>query len=224
LDLGSGFSYALIDGDDVLRALLDALAEESKLKVLSSPQVLVIDNQTAKIKVADEVPIATTDRSQDIVTTSFQYRDAGVVLEVSPRINSGGLVTLELSQEVTDVGTSANATIPPPFFTRSVTSKVAAQSGETIVLGGLITDARRRGRSGIPGLSKVPVVGALFSTTTNSVERSELIVLLTPRVVENQRQARAVTEELKQRLKGISMDDWRDWALGSNFEGPARRR
>jgi general secretion pathway protein D len=173
--------------------------------VLSSPSLLVIDNQTAQIKVGNQVPVLTGTSATDggVVTESVQYRDTGVLLEVTPRINAGGLVTMEVSQEVTNVGEQIPPSNNVSFLQRSIVSNVAVQSGQTVVLGGLISDTIRDGKTGVPVLYELPILGNLFGNTTTSNERTELIVLITPRVVRDQEEARRVTEELRQKVRGV---------------------
>ena len=205
--IGSGFNYALTDGAGVVRALLQTLASDNKVKVLSSPQLLVIDNETASIAVGDSVPInsdTTFSNTGGLVTSSVQYRDTGIKLEVTPHINAGGLVTLEIQQDVDDVGDIDVATGQRGFLTRSISSKVAVQSGKTIVLGGLIKENHSTSKSGVPLLYQVPVLGSLFGGTSDSARRTELIVLLTPKVTTNQFEADAVTRELKARMGAVS--------------------
>jgi general secretion pathway protein D len=129
-----------------------------------------------------------------------------VILTVTPRINSGGLVTLDIEQEVSQVVPTTTSSINSPTFQqRKVQTKVVIQDGDTISLAGLITDHKSRLNSGIPLVQQIPILGALFSTRTNSNERTELLILLTPRVVKDQRDARALTDELKQKLAPSSI-------------------
>ncbi len=202
----SAFTYAITNGAGKIRALLNTLASDSKLKVLSSPQVMVIDNQQAVIRVGDQQPTPAGTSTINNVTTSggVNYKDTGVLLDVLPRINSGGMVNMEVTQEVVDVGPVDAATSQRSFLQRKVTSKVAVRSGQTLVLGGLIRDSSRAGQSGIPLLYKLPVVGALFGTTTGEANRTELIVLITPRVVENSQEAEQVTEEIKRKMREVA--------------------
>jgi len=202
-----GFSYALLSGGNV-SVLLQALADKGKLNVLSSPSLMVVDNQAATIKVVQRVPVRTTEIQQITagdapVVSGIEYFDAGVILEVTPRINVGGRITLELLQEVTDVIVGLGVAGNPLFQERSIQSTVTVQSGETLVLGGLIEDRKDTGRTGIPLLSNIPLLGPLFSTTTSSADRTELIVLLTPKAVRSQEESRTVTEEFRQRLKEL---------------------
>ncbi len=202
-----GFSYVL-SGTDV-QVVLDALTSITDVKVISSPQLLVIDNEPARLQVGDEVPIAvqssqsTTDPDAPLVST-VEYRDTGVILEVTPRVNAGGLVVLDILQEVSTVSESTPDTFNNPIISqRRIESTVAVQGGETIALGGLIQDQRRDEVVGIPVLADIPVLGNLFKTTTDRVDRTELLVLLTPRVVRDLQDARDVTRELRERLTGL---------------------
>jgi general secretion pathway protein D len=206
------FSYAITGSDDIVKALLNLLASDSKVRVLSSPQVMVVDNQQATIRVGTQQPIPSGTSTVNNVTTSggVTYKDTGVLLEVLPRVNSGGIVNMEIKQEVVDVGplvdvsqAGSTARQERAFLQRTVTSKVTVKNGQTLVLGGLIRDNRTEGQSGIPVLYKVPVFGALFGTTSEQVDRTELIVLITPRVVENISEIDAVTEEIKRKMRAV---------------------
>ena len=206
------FSYAITDSNDIVKTLLTALASDSKVKVLSSPQVMVVDNQQATIRVGTQQPVPTGTSTVNNVTTTggVTYKDTGVFLEVLPRVNSGGIVNMEIKQEVIDVGplvdvsqAGSTAQQERAFLQRSVTSKVTVKSGQTLVLGGLIRDNRTEGQSGIPVLYKVPVIGALFGNTTEEVDRTELIVLITPRVVQSTEEIDAVTDEIKRKMRAV---------------------
>ncbi len=202
-----GFSYFFNSGD--ARVVLNALTEITDVRVISSPQLMVLDNQTARLQIGDEVPIATqsavsiTDPNAPIVNT-IQFRDTGVILEVTPRVNASGLVVLEVLQEVSSVKETDTSGIDSPTISqRSIQTTVAVQSGDTIALGGLISDREEDGVSGIPILSAIPILGNLFKTTENVVRRTELLVLITPRVVRDRGEALAVTEELRRRLSTL---------------------
>jgi general secretion pathway protein D len=204
--LGDGFAYAVIDSSNFVRALFKTLASESKLKVLSSPQLMVIDNQEAKILVGTQQPIksTTTISSGGNTIESIQLKDTGVLLQVRPQINAGGLVTMDISQQVTDVGPIDAATGQRTFDQRTITSRVAVQSGQSIFLGGLIRDRQTDSNRGIPVLYKLPVVGALFGSVDNIGNRTELVVLLTPRVVENNKDAQEVLKSLREKMKAVA--------------------
>ena len=188
-------------------AVLSALASKTNVNILSSPHIMVTDNQTARINVGQSVPVAGGSTvSGTTVITSVSYVDTGVVLSVRPHINSGGLVTLEVSQEVSDVqaGLTTNGLASPTINKRSAQTIVAVQSGDTMVLAGLIKDDKTAGSAGIPLLSDIPVVGALFGAKADTNNRRELIITITPRVVNDNQQARDVTAEFRKKLTGMN--------------------
>lgn len=189
-------------------AVLSALASKTDVNILSSPHIMVTDNQVAKINVGQSVPIEgqSTVVGTNIVR-SVSYVDTGVVLSVRPHINAGGLVTLEVSQEVSDVQAGPVTTSglnSPTINKRSAQTMVAVQSGDTMVLAGLIKDDKTAGSAGLPLLSEIPVVGALFGAKSGTNNRRELIITITPRVVNDYQQAREVTAEFRKKLTGMS--------------------
>ncbi len=201
----------LLDTVDV-KALLNALTEMTEMtdvNVISSPQLMVLDNQAARLQVGDEVPTITGSSIQTTglptttpVVNNIQYRNTGVILEVKPHVNASGLVVLDVVQEVSNLaGTLLGS---PIIAQRKIESIVAVQSGQTVALGGLIQDQQTDGYFGIPLLSEIPVLGNLFKVTTKTSRRTELLVLITPRVVRNQAEARRVTEELRRRLSTVT--------------------
>ena len=203
-----GFNWSIIDSADQVRAVLSAFAGDTSVNVLSAPSVMVLDNHEATIQVGDQVPVATQQQqSTDVTSTvinSIQYRDTGVMLTVKPRVNPGGLVTMEINQEVSSVSKTDSSNLDSPTIqTRNISSTVAVNGGESIVLGGLIRDEGSSGQSGIPGLYKLPVIGALFGETTNTSRRTELVVVLTPSVIENSRDAREITQDFRDRMQGL---------------------
>jgi general secretion pathway protein D len=187
-----------------VQAALRLLSEVTDVEIVSSPQIMVLDNQPARLQVGDQVPVATGETISDtgiLIQSSVQYFDTGVILEVTPRVNASGLVTLEILQEVSDaVVTESSQINSPTIQQRRIRSIVSVQSGETIALGGLIRERATDGSSGIPVLSDIPLVGNAFKTTDRGVERTELLVLITPRVIRGPAQAREVTDALRQRL------------------------
>jgi general secretion pathway protein D len=204
---GEGLAFAFFDQASDVTAFFNALATESAVKFLSTPQVMVLDNQTANIRVGDQIPV-TTRSSQSTanpdapIVTEVQFRDTGTLLTITPRIKAGGQVSMEISLEVSIPGTSpavgggGNVSIAQ----RTINSSVIVQSGQTVVLGGLILENTNSGVSGIPLLMNIPLLGKLFSSTTEDVFRTELIVTLSPRVIENPREMREVTDELRRRM------------------------
>jgi general secretion pathway protein D len=200
-----GFNYVISDAAGSIRAVLNALSGETNLKVVSSPSMLVLDNQPAEIRVGNQQPIlsGTTTTIGGNVTQSITYKDTGVMLKVIPRVNAGGLVTMDIAQEVTDVGPIDAATKQRSFLQRSMQSRIAVQSGQTAVLGGLIRDNNSNNQAGLPGLSQIPGLGYLFGATEKTKERTELLIMLTPRVLENHAQLRQVSDEIRTRLLNI---------------------
>ena len=201
-----GFSYTILNKAGVVRATLNALAEKSQLRVLSNPSVLVLDNHNATIQIGKQQPVkSSTTATGTLVTESITYKDTGVMLSVTPSVNAGGLITMDIVQQVTDVGEIDAATGQRNFLTRQIQSRVAVRSGEPIVLGGMIRENETNGRSGVPGLADIPLFGALFSTSSNKRERTELLVLMTPRALEDDDQLRAASAELRQRMRTMSL-------------------
>ena len=209
--LNPGFGFLFTPGSS--RIALDALSRITNVKVLSSPSVVVQDNNEAVLTVGDEVPI-TTQNQQSITAAdaplvqSIEYRNTGVILQVRPRINSNQAVSLEIAQEVSRVVNVDNASdqqrLTPTITQRKITSRVSVQSGQTVVLGGLIQDSEELGRDRVPVIGEIPVLGSLFGSTRNVVTRNELIVFITPRVIRNPEDARDVSEELRSRLRSLS--------------------
>ena len=207
--LAPGFSYTIIDTASNVRLALNALEAVSDINVLSSPSLMVLDNQTAFINVGDSIPIATrravstVDDSAPVVN-EIEYRETGITLTVTPRVNNSGLVTMEIRQEVSDaIVTDTSNLDSPTLRKREIESVVAINSGDTIVLGGLIRDTKTYSESGIPILYKLPIIGKLFGTTNDDTSRTELLILITPRVVRNRNEAKGITEEFRRKLKGI---------------------
>lgn len=199
-----GFNF-LITATDA-KVVLTALESVTKVKVISAPELVVLDNEKARLQVGDLVPIVTQQQQSTIsanapIVNSVEYRETGVILDVAPRVNSGGLVTLDIAQEVSNVVQTTTSTINSPTISqRFFKTRVVVHDGETIGLGGLITDSTTISNTGLPWLTDIPILGALFGTRNNSVTRTELLVLLTPHVIHDQRDVRALTDELKDRL------------------------
>jgi general secretion pathway protein D len=207
------FNIAGASGDLVLQALQDI----TTVKVLSAPDLLVLDNETAQLQVGNEVPVQngtlTTAASTGTgVISSTSYVTTGVITQVTPRVNSGGLVTLDIQQEVSAVlpqaevsgnsgsGNGSAGGGSPTFSDRAVKSRVVIQDGQTVGLAGLITDNVSKDNAGLPWLKDIPLLGGAFGTQTNTRSRTELLILLTPHVLHDQRDARALTEDLREQL------------------------
>jgi general secretion pathway protein D len=186
---------------------LALLASVSKVKILSAPQVMVLDNEPARLQVGQQVPVLTGTATSTIaagapVVNSVDYHSTGVIMQVTPRVNSGGLVSLDIAQEVSDVAAQATNTVmgSPTFNDQLFRTRVAVQDGQTVGMAGLIRDNAGNDNAGIPFLKDIPILGTLVSTQSNTRTRSELLVLLTPHVVHDQRDARALTEDLRSQL------------------------
>jgi general secretion pathway protein D len=202
--IGSNFpGFVLANG---IRQVINALSDVTQIKVLSAPQLMVLDNEPARLQVGSLVPVLTQSQQSTLsanapIVNSVDYRDTGVIMLVTPRVNSGGLVTLDISQEVSDVATLSTGNISSPTFNqRLIRTRVAVQDGQTVGMAGLIRDKDTQENAGIPVLKDVPVLGTLFSSQSNLRERTELLVLITPHVVKDQRDARALTEDLRHQL------------------------
>lgn len=200
----SGFTFVGKVGDDV-RVVIDALASRSKAKVIAAPHILVSDNREARIQVGQQVPLVTSETYGSTTVApqrTIQYKDTGIILKVTPQVNEGGLVSLDLSQEI-------SRAVEKTLFTNEInyiiekteaSTNVVVADGETIVIGGLIQEDTSRSLSGLPLLSRLPLIGHLFGDTTNTFKRSEIIILLTPRVVINQKEARDLTGDYVDRI------------------------
>jgi len=204
-----GFSYTIVNLDkaNLVRATLNALATKSQVRLLSNPSVLVLNNHSASIQVGRQQPIrsSTSVTTGNLVTESITYKDTGVMLSVTPSVNAGGLISMDITQQVTDVGETDVPTGQRYFQTRQIQTRVAVRSGEPIVLGGLIRENDSGSRSGVPGFSDIPLLGALFSTTSNQRDRTELLVLMTPRVLEDDDQLRSASAEMRERMRSLSL-------------------
>ncbi|MBE8718864.1 type II secretion system protein GspD [Cellvibrio sp. KB43] len=211
----SGLAYSIYDSVGDLRTIINALASKSLVNILSSPTVTVLDNEPANIQVGQQQPVQSGSAVTDggVVSNSITYKDTGVVLDVTPSVNSGGMVTLTVKQSITDVGEIEAATGQRPFLNRDLSTKVAVRSGEAAVLGGLIRENTSDGRAGIPVLRDLPILGNFFGSTSKTKNRTELLVMITPRVLNNEQDLRDVSREMRNRLKGLKLVDETEPAL-----------
>ena len=205
---GAGFSYTVANAAGNIKAVLNALAKESLLNVISTPSVMVLDNNTAFIHVGDQVPIISEQSTglnvNDRITQSVTYKDTGVQLEVTPSVNAGGLVTMDIQQSVTDVGPLVEGQ-QPTFLERSIMSRVSVRSGQSVVLGGLIRENAANAESGIPFLQTLPWVGPLFGSTKKTNRRTELLVIITPRALVSENDLREVSEEMRAQIRHMEL-------------------
>jgi general secretion pathway protein D len=191
-----------------LQVALHALETNGRTQVLSAPSLVVMNNQQAQIQVGDNIPISQTTVNTNVSNTtlsSVEYVQTGVILDVVPRINPGGLVYMDIQQQVSDADNTAasDSNGNPRISTRSVSTQVAVQSGQTVLLGGLIKQDNSDTASSVPYLGRIPGLRWLFGSTSKSKKRTELIVLITPRVVTSNSQARQVTDDYRQQLQLI---------------------
>ncbi|MCH7629348.1 MAG: type II secretion system secretin GspD [Proteobacteria bacterium] len=204
-----GFSYFYSNANDI-SATLNALEKRTNVKVVSAPKLLVLNNQTAALQVGDQVPIQTQSSQSTIgsnapVVNAIEYRDTGVILKVTPRVNASGSVLLDVAQEVSDVSTTTSSDLnSPTISTRKISTTVAVQDGQVIALGGLFRNSQSFDKNGLPILSRIPVLGSLlFGTTTNTQRRTELIVLIKPHVIRNPDDLSAITEEMRAKISTL---------------------
>lgn len=195
-----GFSATLISQSTT--AILNALQSRTNVRVLSAPRLFVLNNQSATLQVGDQVPIV-VQQSQSVsapgapVVNTVEMRDTGVILQVTPRVNQSGVVTLDIAQEVSDVARTTTSGINSPTIQqRRLTSTVATRSGQIVALGGLIRERASRGRSGVPLLSQLPVIGAAFGSHTNNASRTELIILIKPTVIRSPEDVKGTVDAL----------------------------
>jgi len=196
-------------GQNTTKLVIDALSEITDVRVVSSPQLLVMDGGTARLHVGDQVPIITrtsssTATDDNRITNEIEYRDTGVTLDITPKVKSSGTVTLNISQTVSDVvRTSSSEINSPTIQQRQVTSTASLQSGTTALLAGLIREVATDIKSGIPLLHKLPVLGHFFGTTGEQKQRTELVVLISPKVIKSRDESEKVTEDILQKYKGL---------------------
>jgi len=209
LGLGTaGISYSLVNASQRFQVLVNALAEEELVKVLSSPRIMVRDGKGASITVGTQVPVVTSDTARvdaggderTGVVRAYQYRNTGVTLQVTPTVHAEGIVTLEISQDVSEPAASGGEN--PLILNRTLNTEVVAASGQTVLLGGLIKENQGRRESKVPWLGDLPGLGHLFKVTTRGSERTELVVMITPHIIRSTRQldeiGRAIFREFRQ--------------------------
>ena len=210
-----------------VKALLTAEALLNNINIISSPSLMVLNNHKAKINVGDQVPISTGSTAIPLAggtptfaqSNTIQYKDTGVTLEVTPRVNANGLVIMKLKQVVsnvvqntikegvTDTATQAQS---PTISKKEIASSVAVADGETIVLGGLISDDITDNKTGVPFLYQLPIIGSLFGATSKKDIKTELVILITPRVVKNKQDSRIISNEFKRKLTNIYKEEKAD--------------
>ncbi|MCP1337873.1 type II secretion system secretin GspD [Futiania mangrovi] len=202
-----GFNFVLDTND--LRTVVSALDDVTDVEIVSSPSLMVLNNETARLQVGDEVPVATTSAVSVVdpdapIVNEIQFRQTGVILEITPRVNASGLVLLDIVQEVSDVVPTTSSGIDSPTIAqRQFRSSVLLNDRETLAMGGLIRERRSDGKTGIPLLSDIPIIGAAFGSTDLQSDRTELLMVIRPIVVRNHTEAKEAYRELRAKLQGL---------------------
>jgi general secretion pathway protein D len=233
----NGFSYIISNASTTVQAAIDAFGTDDNINVLSSPSLLVLNNQEATIHVGDQIPIrgettsfnggvSNTNSNTNNLVGSIEQTETGVTLTVTPRVNANGVVIMEIEQSDKKASRTKTSDIDSPtILTRELKTTVAVHSGEMVVLGGLIDETYSDSVSGIPWLKDLPYIGPLFGVTSRAKNKNELIVLITPRVVQNKEDARRVTREYQLRLPSlfeiednlnVISDDLKHWYAHDN--------
>jgi len=207
-EIPAGLKWVIGDTDRYY-AELRAFAAKGKANIISSPHVIATDNHEATIEITEEVPIQTASlyptSDNDYYTSETEYRDTGIILTVTPHINDKGLVSLEVSQEVSEISekTLQQGTGNPIFLKRLAETTMTVQDGQTVIIGGLITEQKNKRKAGIPYLSSIPVIGWLFGFNNDTANRSELMLMLTPHVITSIQDADDITKEFRSKLSVI---------------------
>jgi len=206
-----GIRYSIVELGGRVSAAISAAATRGRLKVISSPHILASNNKEAKIQVGSSQPILTSTytttatAATNVVEGTIEYKDIGIILTVTPRISDGGLVAMEISIEdsTVDSTTLGNLTSVPVFGKRTAKTVLSISEGQTIVIGGMIQDSKNVTKSGIPFLSRIPLLGALFGTHSYTLGKTELILLMTPHIISDQIQSDTVTREFREKVEGL---------------------
>ncbi|MBF0376771.1 MAG: type II secretion system secretin GspD [Desulfamplus sp.] len=205
LGTASNISYGIYNSKDILKGLVTALGSDSRVNILSSPNIMAVDNKEAMIEVGEDVP-SVTGSVTDInggITSSVQYKKTGIILTVTPHINSSGLVKMELSQEVSEKGNYDEALGNYSILTRKAETSLVVSDQQTILLGGLMRSNMTKSDAGVPVLKNIPLLGYLFKSKTDESTKTELIFLLTPHVVDSREAADRVTKEFAAKIESI---------------------
>lgn len=210
--MGNSGLNVTVGNPDRWTAVLSALATENKVNILSRPSVLASNSIPAKIDVSQEIPVASsqyeyTSGDNPMVSTDIEYRDTGIMLSVTPNINEQGLVTMDVSQEISEQASnvSVGGKDYPSFFKRNTETTLTVQSGQTIVIGGLIRETKTDGASGMPWFTNIPVLGFLFGKTSDSINKTELIILISPYVIDSPDDVDAITQEFSRKIGAFSL-------------------
>ncbi|GGC87497.1 type II secretion system protein GspD [Undibacterium terreum] len=201
-----GLSFSLVNGN--VKAALNALAGNKRAQILSSPRIMARNGETATISVGQQVPILTSQQTTGTtipgvpgVTQTIQYKDTGIILKVKPVIHAGGRIDVDVSQEVSSAGTTTTGVSSSPTFSnRKIDTKLSIQDGATVLLAGLISGNNTRNNNGVPLAKDIPILGALFRNQADTNDKTELIVLITPYIVEDDQTAQSITQAFRNQL------------------------
>jgi general secretion pathway protein D len=199
-----GASFAFLSDD--ISVTLNALASITDVNIISSPNILALNNQKAILQVGDQVPVVTqqstgTGAANAPIINSVSLKDTGIILSVLPRVNAAGRVLLDIEQEVSNVVQTTTSGIDSPTIQqRKITTKVLVNDGESLALGGLIQEQNSLARTQVPILGDIPILGNAFKHKVDTITRTELIIFIRPRVIRNIHEARGVTDEFRNRL------------------------
>jgi general secretion pathway protein D len=202
---GAGFSFNLNSGGQT-KAMLNAFASQDRVNIVSTPRIMVKSGNTASIDVGTDVPTITSQQaSSDLldngntgILQNIEYRKTGVLLTVKPTIYSGDRVDLEVTQEMSEISGRSSSTIKSPsILTRRIDTSLTLRDGGSVLLGGLIYNTSSDGSTGIPLLMDIPWLGQLFKVDNINESRTMLVMLIVPYIVENDQDAREVTEAIK---------------------------
>lgn len=201
-----GFNFVLgsDSSPDVIISALDAVTD---VQILSSPSLVVLENEVARFQVGDQIPIITrtvtpVDTADAPVSNQVEYRDTGIIMNVRPRIAENGVVAMRIEQEISS--SSSPNSLTPTISNRSISSSVSVVDGQTVLLGGLISEQAQRGKDGIPGLNRLNVVGNLFGSKNRGNQRTELLIMIRPMVIRDGRDAQSIAQELQSKMWGMS--------------------
>lgn len=209
---GQPFYYSFLSSNGKFQVAISALEQSGNTKTLSAPSLVVLNNQVAHIQVGDQIPVnqtsivagLTTSTGTTSTASNVTYLPTGVILDVQPRVNPGGLVYLNIDQQVSATQGAANSQGNYTIAQREIGTQVAVQSGQTVLLGGLIQDQEDNTDTGIPGLNRIPILGRLFGSTSRNRTRTELIVLITPRVIRDSNEAKEITDDYQREFESLA--------------------
>jgi len=203
-----GLTYTFLSDSEKINVTINLLATKDLVNILSTPRLMVLDNEEATIQVGTDIPVVTgqvtTAESAGATTgivQSIQYRSTGIILRVKPTINTEGLLTLNITQEVSEMGSNPPGVSSPSILVRKINTSVVASSGQSIVLGGLMSETQSSSESKVPIIGDIPILGEFFKSKSREKRKTELIVILTPKIVSTLEEATSITEDFKRELK-----------------------